>query len=136
MATEPNLGQIVRGAFGSATPARFWRRWNPALHRFLLRSVYVPLRRVLPHTAALILTFAVSGLGHDVLIGAFLLVTGSGWTPFPFVTVAFVVLAVVVVVFSRRRWSFERLSFAQRAVAHSLLLVAAFAASFGLSLAV
>lgn len=61
------LRNMLRRSFGAGTFAGFWRYWNPVFGYGLARYVNAPLRRVLPSTIALILTFVVCGFFHDLI---------------------------------------------------------------------
>jgi len=45
----------------------FWRTWNPVWGYYLSVWCYRPARRVLPHAAAVMVTFTASGLVHNLL---------------------------------------------------------------------
>ena len=55
--------------FGATSPSNFWgRRWNLLIHDVLKRGVFLPVRRQFgSNTAALVATFAASGLFHEWL---------------------------------------------------------------------
>lgn len=61
-----SLRNMLVRSFGSGTFARFWQYWNPIWGYALGRYVYEPLGRFLPSSAALILTFIISGGVHDL----------------------------------------------------------------------
>jgi hypothetical protein len=47
----------------------FWtRRWNTAYHQLAFRFAFRPLRRLVPPSTALVLTFMASGLVHELVI--------------------------------------------------------------------
>jgi D-alanyl-lipoteichoic acid acyltransferase DltB (MBOAT superfamily) len=47
--------------------AEFWRTWNPVWSYYLAAWCYRPVRRVLPHAAAVMVTFTASGHAHNLL---------------------------------------------------------------------
>jgi hypothetical protein len=63
------LRNVLACPLGAPTFAGFWRYWNPVYGYALLRFVYAPLRRWLPHPAASWLTFVACGLGLHDLVG-------------------------------------------------------------------
>jgi D-alanyl-lipoteichoic acid acyltransferase DltB (MBOAT superfamily) len=71
--------------------AEFWRTWNPVWGYYLSVWCYRPVRRMLPHAVAVMVTFTVSGLVHNLL--AALLSHRLN----PFVTVWFMLYGVVMV---------------------------------------
>ena len=91
---------MLSRSLGAGSFAGFWRYWNPVFGYFLSRYVYSPLRRVLPRTLALVLTFIICGALHDLVTAAvrgsvaflftpwfFLLglgVVGGGWAGMDF----------------------------------------------------
>ena len=53
--------------FTSRSPTEFWgRKWNLLIHRTLKHAVFLPARPVLGVTTAVALTFAASGLLHEM----------------------------------------------------------------------
>lgn len=63
-----SLQNMLTRSFGAGNFARFWQYWNPIWGYGLGRYVYAPLNRFFPRVVALILTFTVSGLIHDMVI--------------------------------------------------------------------
>jgi hypothetical protein len=55
---------------GASSFAGFWRCWNPIFGYVLGRNVFAPLRRVLPSSLSLVLTFVVCGVLHDLVTPA------------------------------------------------------------------
>jgi hypothetical protein len=53
-------------SFTSITFRKFWQNWNPLFSYYLLYFCYRPLNRILHRQAALVITFGISGLIHDV----------------------------------------------------------------------
>jgi hypothetical protein len=97
--------------------AALWRAWNPVWGYFLSYWVYKPARRVLPHPAAVVVTFTASGLAHNLL--AVLLSHRVN----PFVTVWFVFYGEVVVVSEALRMDLSRLPPPARVVVNLVYLV-------------
>ena len=96
---------MLRRSLGASSFAGFWRYWNPVFGCYLGRYVDSPLRRVLPRTTALVLTFVLCGTLHDLVTMA---VRGSVaflFTPWFFLLGAGVVLGRSVGMdFSSRSW--------------------------------
>ncbi len=111
-------------SLGAGSLAGFWRHWNPIWSYGLGRFVLGPLRLVLPPWAALILTFGVSGLLHDLVI-----VASRGGPAFLF-TPWFLMMGIAVVVTDAMGWSFERLPWAARAGLNLIVILAGFALAF------
>lgn len=100
-----SLRSMLARSFGAPSFADFWRHWNPIWGHGLARFVYAPVHRHAPAAVAVLTTFLVSGVVHDV---AATLVRGS----FTFVvTPWFLLLGIGVLVaratgmdLSRRPW--------------------------------
>jgi len=57
-------------SLGAGTFAGFWRYWNPVWGYYLGRYIHAPLKRWLPPTMSLVVTFVVSGAVHDAAASA------------------------------------------------------------------
>ena len=62
-----SMGNMLRRSFGSGTFGGFWRYWNPIFGYGLGRYVYSPLQKFIPAWGALVLTFVVCGMLHDLV---------------------------------------------------------------------
>lgn len=69
-----SLRTMLSRSFGASSFAAFWEHWNPIWGYGLGRFVYAPVRRRAPAAVAVMATFLVSGVVHDV---AATLVRGS-----------------------------------------------------------
>jgi MBOAT, membrane-bound O-acyltransferase family len=97
--------------------AEFWRTWNPVWGYYLSVWYYRPARRVLPHAAAVMITFTASGLVHN-LLAAFLSHRLN-----PFVTVWFVLYGAVMVASEALHMDLSRLPAPARMVVNLAYLV-------------
>jgi len=61
-----SLKNMLRRSLGAGTFAGFWQYWNPIFGYYLAKYVDSPLRRVLPRSIALLLTFVICGALHDL----------------------------------------------------------------------
>ena len=121
---------MVTRSFTAPSLRSFWRYWNAGTNYFLLFYCYRRLRRFLSDGLALLLTFAICGLAHDVtFVLPASLMDGNG-VPFPFITVWFLVIGACVLVADRFRLSFEGYSPWQRSAVHTVFLLATFFATF------
>jgi hypothetical protein len=92
------LKVMVRRSFGASSFAGFWRYWNPLYGYYLDRLCYRPLRTFLPRFLCVIATFALCGfLLHDLPFGWSVGLLFVHRIPFPFITVWFVMIGIVVV---------------------------------------
>ncbi len=86
------VSEIVRNMFFkpfiSSSLRSFWKYWNPTWGYFLLFYCYKPLKRLFPRWVSLLLTFAVSGLVHDMIYIVPMMMKKVEFV-FPFITVWF-----------------------------------------------
>ena len=85
------LRNMLSRSLGAGSFAGFWRHWNPVWGYGLARYVQSPLLLIVPPAAATIVTFAVCGALHDLVIMA------ARGSPTLFFTPWFVLLGVGVV---------------------------------------
>ena len=62
-----SLRSMLHRSLGAGSLEGFWRHWNPIFGYYLGRFVDSPLRRVVPRSAAQVLTFVVCGALHDMV---------------------------------------------------------------------
>ena len=62
-----SLRNMLHRSFGARSFAGFWQYWNPIFGYYLGKYVFVPLKKVSPPYVALVLTFLVTGVVHDVV---------------------------------------------------------------------
>ena len=130
------LGHMFSRAFGASDFTRFWQYWNPLGGYFLGYFCYAPLRRFAPRPLCLIVTFALNGFLHDlVLVWPF----GFARTkrlpfPFPVFTLTLVIIAVIILVAERYRLTLANLSLPMRVACHLVAFVGPFAFSIGILL--
>jgi len=123
------IGNSISRAFTAPTLGAFWLYWNPVYGFILARFCYRPIRRRLPDSIAVVSTFAVSGFFlHDLLLWPARLAAGKR-PLFPVVTLAFVVVALLVIATDALEVDMHALRPATRAAIHLLCLALAFAAS-------
>jgi hypothetical protein len=93
------LTVMIRRSFGASSFGEFWRYWNPLYGYYLYRLCYRPLRTFLPRFVCLVATFAFCGfILHDLPFGWSVGLAVANRIPFPFVTVWFVLIGIVVVI--------------------------------------
>lgn len=84
------LGRMFSLSFRAKSFADFWRYRNPVYHYFLSYWIYRPIRRVLPRSVAVLLSFTFCGFFfHDLFLLPF--------THMPLITVWFLFLGAGVV---------------------------------------
>jgi hypothetical protein len=87
-----SLRNMLHRSFGATSFARFWQYWNPIWGYGLGKYVYAPMHRVLPAAIALVMTFVVSGVIHDLVTMALRRSVTFFFTPWFFVLGVGVVL--------------------------------------------
>lgn len=107
------IRNMVVKPFVSSSLRSFWKYWNPSWGYFLLFYCYKPIRTFFPHWASLIITFVVSGLFHDIIYIAPMMLNEVEFV-FPFITVWFVIIAIGILLtevlkidFKRTNWKFR-----------------------------
>ncbi len=58
---------MLERSLGARSFAVFWQYWNPVFGYTLGRYVFSPLKRALPSSIALVVTFVVCGAVHDLV---------------------------------------------------------------------
>ena len=61
------LRNMFHRSLGAGSFAAFWQYWNPIFGYYLAKYVDSPLRRFVPRSMALILTFGICGALHDLV---------------------------------------------------------------------
>jgi hypothetical protein len=111
---------MLHRSLGAGSFAAFWQYWNPIFGYYLAKYVDSPLRRILPRSITLILTFVICGALHDL---AAMAVRGS--VAF-FCTTMFFFFGVGVLVGRWAKLDFSSLPWPARAAIHVSYLVACF----------
>ena len=62
-----SLRNMLHRSFGARSFGGFWQHWNPIFGYHLGKFVFGPLKTVLPPHVALVLTFIVTGVIHDLV---------------------------------------------------------------------
>lgn len=107
------IRNMVVKPFVSPSLRSFWKYWNPSWGYFLLFYCYKPIRTFFPHWASLIITFVVSGLFHDIIYIAPMMLNEVEFV-FPFITVWFLIIAIGILLteilkidLKRTNWKFR-----------------------------
>jgi D-alanyl-lipoteichoic acid acyltransferase DltB (MBOAT superfamily) len=119
-----SLKNMLRRSFGARSFAGFWQHWNPIFGYYLGKYVFVPLKRVSPPYVALILTFVVTGIIHDVVTMAVRQDVAFFFTPW------FLFLGIGVVLSKMTGMDIGACSWKLRAVFHATYLGVCLALAF------
>ena len=85
-----SLYNMLKRSLGAKSFAAFWQYWNPIWGYYLNLKVFMPAKKWLPASLALLLTFGVSGALHDVAV------TVVKWQPIFFFTPWFLLMGILV----------------------------------------
>lgn len=85
-----SLGNMIKHSVGARSFYLFWHYWNPIWGYYLSRYVMKPLTRYFSTGIATLLTFAVSGAIHDLVVSLVL------WRGVFFFTPWFVIMSLAV----------------------------------------
>lgn len=98
-------------SLGAKNFAAFWNYWNPIFGYFLGKKIFKPLKKIIPISLSLILTFIFCGLIHD-----FVITITRGKISF-FFSVWFFLMGICVLLskyfhydFSQKQWIFRTLT--------------------------
>ena len=122
-----SLRNMLDRSLGASSLTGFWQHWNPIWSYGLGRFVQSPLQKFIPSWLALIFTFAVSGLLHDLAIMAARREIGLLVTPW------FTIAGIAVVVSSHFEWHVEGLAWPLRAAINLAAILASLAIALRLT---
>ncbi len=111
--------------FVSPSLKSFWKYWNPSWGYFLLFYSYKPIKTIFPHWVALILTFIISGLIHDLIYVIPMMLKEIRFI-FPFITVWFLIISIGILLTEIIKIDFKKISLIYRPFIHLGYLVATF----------
>ncbi|MXP46881.1 acyltransferase [Altererythrobacter luteolus] len=119
-----SLQNMLGRSLGASSLAGFWRHWNPIWSYGLGRYILSPLQRVAPQWLALVVTFAVSGVLHDLVMMAIRKEIVLLFTPW------FSIQGIAVVISSHFGWSFDTWPWPARAAMNLAYIIAGLALAF------
>ncbi|KAJ4782181.1 O-acyltransferase [Rhynchospora pubera] len=62
--------EFYKDWWNAKTVEEYWRMWNMPVHKWMIRHIYFPcIRHGLPKGAALLISFLVSALFHEIVVG-------------------------------------------------------------------
>jgi hypothetical protein len=124
---------IFTKPFKASSLRKFWWYWNPGYGYFLLFYCYRPLRSVLPHSMALIITFLICGFLHDILYIVPMAIMDGGKIPLPFVSTWFLFISIGIIISEYLRIDFKNIQSEIRPIIHFGFLALTFASTVYLS---
>ena len=68
LGAKGSLPNMLKRSMGASSFKKFWQHWNPVWGYYLLKLIYQPIFKITNRNIAVCITFAVSGLIHDVII--------------------------------------------------------------------
>ena len=107
-----SLRNMFYRSFGAQSFDGFWQYWNPIFGYYLGKYVFVPLKAILPSYVALLATFVVTGVIHDLVTMAVRGDIAFLFTPW------FFLLGVGVILSKATKMNISASSWGLRAVLH------------------
>lgn len=115
-----SMRNMLWRSLGAGSFAKFWHYWNPIWGYYLASRVQRPLTDIMPAWLALLLTFAVSGLLHDIAVSLVKLKLVVFFTPW------FVVMGALVLVSRFFTMSYSSYAWLIRAMLNIAQIVGSF----------
>lgn len=116
MGAPYSLRNMLQRSLGAGSFARFWHYWNPIWGYYLARYVLKPSRQFLPAPLAVVFTFFISGLLHDIAVSLVkwqLIFVFSTW---------FTLLGIIVVISQHFAVNYDRFPWLGRAAINVAIL--------------
>lgn len=104
-----SLSAMLKRSLGAGSFSGFWHYWNPIWSYYLSRYIARPLKTLVPRWLCILLTFAVSGLLHDVAVSLLKVTISLIITPW------FTLIGVVVILTDAFNIQYKGLSLIGRA---------------------
>jgi hypothetical protein len=131
------LKEMLVRSFGASSFHEFWRYWNPVYGYYLYYKCYKPLKKYLPRSLCVMLTFAASGFFlHDLPFGwwiRFIRYFDTGSFPLPFVTIWFSLMGAFTLITRALKVDVGGQKFAFRVIVNSLCTIVPFVITFVLT---
>lgn len=122
LGASDSLTNMLKNALGANNFSQFWLYCNPIWGYYLATKIQKPLTLFLPHSLALILTFSISGLVHDLAVSVIkqeVFFVGTPW---------FLVMSLAVIASTKLNINVSKFAFVNRSIYtfidHSYLLLA------------
>jgi len=115
------LSNMLYRSFTADSLTKFWQYWNPIWGYYLSKLVFAPINRYLPRAVAVVMTFLVSGVVHDLAVFA-LTGTFTG-----VISVWFLILGMVVMFGQVMHLNYSKLAIHYRVLIHLVYLGLCFA---------
>ena len=115
-----SLSGMLYRSFGSSSFQQFWNYWNPIWGYYLGYLLFRPLRNRLPNAVAVVATFAISGVVHDLAVSLIFQIPSMTLTPW------FTLMGVMVVVSTGYKVSYAHHHWLVRASLNLVQLVGSF----------
>lgn len=119
-----SLTNMLKNALGAKNFSQFWLYWNPIWGYYLATKIQKLLTQFLPHSIALILTFSISGLLHDLAVSFIKREIFFVCTPW------FCVMSLVVIASQKLSMNMSKFPFISRAFIHSSTVIICYWVSY------
>lgn len=128
------FGKLLSKPFQAASLRDFWYHWNPFYTYILSYFVYRPLRKILPNSIAMLLTFILCGyLLHDVFNMLLALPRAGFHLPFPRSGILFLLFGLFMVITDALGLNFKSVPRGVRPLIHVFCLASIFTVSYFLN---
>ncbi|NMP30871.1 acyltransferase [Thalassotalea sp. M1531] len=111
-----SMTNMLSRSLGANSFENFWRYWNPIWGYYLSRNIMKPLCKLVPVWLATILTFATSGVLHDMAIAL------VKWQTVFFFTPWFIVMGLAVLVTAKLNITYANYAWHLRAVINTTII--------------
>ena len=119
------IRNMICKPFVSSSLKSFWKYWNPTWGYYLLFYFYKPFKKIFPAWLALIITFLISGLFHDIIYIIPMMMKEVKFI-FPFITVWFFIISIGILFTELLNINFNKIHLMFRPVFHSGYLIITF----------
>ena len=116
MGAKNSLRNMITRSLGAGKFSIFWKYWNPIWSYYLGINIFKPLKKILPPTLSLILTFGFCGFLHDLVIMLLRRDVALLFTPW------FLLMGLCVVLGEYAKIDYSRFSWIIRAVINVLII--------------
>lgn len=111
-----SMRNMLARSLGAGSFPMFWRYWNPIWGYYLSRNIMKPASSFLPIQLAVLLTFTVSGLLHDLAASLI------HWQVVFFITPWFALMGLVAVIFDAFSISYRQFTWLTRASINTMII--------------
>ncbi|WP_202264564.1 MULTISPECIES: acyltransferase [unclassified Alteromonas] len=120
LGAKRSMRKMLYRSFGAKSFSEFWYYWNPIWSFYLAKFVLRPVKKHTSAWIAILATFSISGLLHDLAISLFYMDTYVFFTPW------FALMGLLVLLTQKYSVSFSSYQWFVRALANSIFIIFSF----------